>query len=137
MIDFGLSWVLASGYASVDPEKAFPLLEETIGRANDTLAAFIKVGEFIDVNEDFITDGEVQVGAFGGQMVRGLTKELGMADSTIEVLAKADFDKTKNVANRFDRLEIRVLVKMMVLRTLLSPKQAPPSVAVEGMPNKL
>jgi hypothetical protein len=134
--DFLLSWMLASGYAQADPDKAFPLLEETIGRANDTLAAFIKVGEFIDVAEEMIQDGEVQVGVFGGQMIRGLTSELGMADATIQVLAKADFVKTKNLTNRFDRPEIRVLAKMMVLRAVLSPKQAPPSIAVEGLPNK-
>ena len=68
--DFLLTWMLASGYANADPEKAFPLLEETIGRANETLGAFIKVGEFIDVAEEMVQDGEVQVGAFGGQMVR-------------------------------------------------------------------
>ncbi|PYT01552.1 MAG: hypothetical protein DMF63_01525 [Acidobacteria bacterium] len=122
--DFILTWMLASGYASADPDKAFPLLEETIGRANDTLAAFIKVGEFIDVAEEVIQDGEVQVGAFGGQMVRGLTKELGMADTTIEVLANADFAKTKALTNRFDRAEIRILAKMMVLRAVLDPKKA-------------
>ena len=121
--DFILTWMLASGYASADPDKAFPLLEETIGRANDTLAAFVKVGEFVDIAEEVIQDGEVQVGAFGGQMVRGLTKELGMADSTIQVLAKADFGKTKGLTNRFDRAEIRILAKMMVLRAVLDPKK--------------
>ncbi len=120
--DFMLCWMLASGYANADPDRAFPLLEETIGRANETLAAFIKVGEFIDVAEEVIQDGEVQVGAFGGQMVRGLTRELGMADATIQVLAKVDFGKTKALTNRFDRAEIRILAKMMVLRAVLSPK---------------
>lgn len=123
--DFILTWLLASGYAAADPDKAFPLLEDTIARANDTLAAFVKVGEFIDVAEEAIQDGEVQVGAFGGQMVRGLTRELVMADTTIDVLAKADFAKTKSLTNRFDRPEIRVLAKMMVLRAVLSPKTAP------------
>jgi len=123
--DFLLSWMLASGYASSNPDKAFPILEETIGRANDTLSAFIKVGEFIDVAEEMIVDGEVQVGAFGGQMVRGLTRELNIADGTIVVLAKADFAKTKALTNRFDRAEIRVLAKMMVLRAVLKPKEAP------------
>jgi hypothetical protein len=123
--DFMLTWLLASGYAAADPDKAFPLLEETIGRANDTLAAFVKVGEFIDVAEEIIVDGEVQVGAFGGQMVQSLTRELGIADMTIEVLAKADFAKTKALTNRFDRIEVRTLAKMMVLRAVLDPKQAP------------
>jgi hypothetical protein len=133
--DFLLTWMLASGYANSDPEKAFPILEETIGRANDTLSAFIKVGEFVDVAEEMIQDGEVQVGAFGGQMVRGLTSELGMADATIQILAKADFAKTKNLTNRFDRAEIRVLAKMMVLRAVLNPKDASKAdVLMDGEP---
>ena len=123
--DFLLMWMLASGYASVEPDRAFPLLEDTIARANETLAAFIKVGEFIDVAEEMIQDGEVQVGAFGGQMVRGLTKELGVADATIQVLAKANFAKTKGLTNGFERPEIRVLAKMMVLRAVLNPKPVP------------
>ncbi len=133
--DFLLTWMLASGYAAADPDKAFPLLEETIGRANQTLDAFVKVAEFIDVAEEMVQDGEVQVGAFGGQMITGLTRELGIADATIQVLAKADFAKTRNLTNRFDRLEIRVLAKMMVLRAILSPKQEPkPEDLIDGMP---
>lgn len=132
--DFMLTWMLVSGYANSDPDKAFPLLEETISRANDTLAAFIKVGEFIDVAEEMIQDGEVQVGAFGGQMVRGLTSELGMADSTIQVLAKADFGKTKNLTNRFDRTEIRVLAKMMILRAVLNPKKVKGDGEIDALP---
>jgi hypothetical protein len=132
--DFLLTWLLVTGYANSDPDKAFPLLEETIGRANDTLAAFIKVGEFIDVAEEMIQDGEVQVGAFGGQMVRGLTSELGMADSTIQVLARADFGKTKNLTNRFDRTEIRVLTKMMILRAVLNPKKVKGDGEIDASP---
>ena len=123
--DFLLSWLLASGYAQSHPDRAFPILEETIGRANETIAAFIKVGEFVDVAEEMIQDGEVQVGAFGGGMVRGLQSELGMADATIQVLAHADFAKTKALTHRFDRPEIRILAKMMVLRAVLNPKHTP------------
>ena len=122
--DFIFTLMLASGYAEADPDRAFLILDDTISKANETLGAFIKVGEFIDVNEEMIKDGEVQVGAFGGGMVRGLTGSLGMADSTIRQLVKADFGKTKNLTNRFDRPEIRVLAKMMVLRTVLGKKQS-------------
>jgi hypothetical protein len=124
--DYLLSWMLASGYANTDRDRAFIILEETIGRANDTISAFVKVGEFMDVAEEMIIDGEVQVGAFGGQMVSGLTKQLGMADVTIKVLANADFAKTKHLTNRFERPEVRILAKMMVLRAVLeknTPKQ--------------
>jgi hypothetical protein len=117
--DFLMSWMLASGYAETNPDKAFPLLESTILRANDTISAFIKVAEFIDVQDEMVSDGEVQVGMFGGSMVRGVTSELGLASSTIKTLAKADFQKTVNLTNSFDRTEIRVLAKMMVLRSVL------------------
>ena len=122
--DFLLSWMLASGYAEANPDKAFPLLESTIMRANETISAFIKVAEFIDVNDEFIEDGEVQVGMFGGSMIRGITQELGMAGSTIKSLTKADFTKTKNLTNTFDRSEIRVLAKMMVLRAVLDKRES-------------
>jgi hypothetical protein len=120
--DFMLSWMLASGYAAADPDKAFPLLEDIIGRANDTLSAFVRVGEFIDVSGEMIRDGEVQVGAFGGSMVRGLTGSLTMADSTVLQLAKADFDRTRSLTNRFERPEIRTLAKMLVIRAALGPQ---------------
>ncbi len=121
--DFLYSWMLASGYAESDPAKAFPILEDTILRANDTISAFIKVAEFIDVNEELIGDGEIQVGMFGGSMIREMTGSLGMASGTIGSLAKADFVRTKNLTNTFDRNEIRVLAKMMVVRAVLDKKE--------------
>ena len=134
--DFLYSWMLAGGYAEVDPQKAFPILEDTIGRANETIAAFVKAAEFIDVGEEMIVDNEVQVGAFGGQMIRGLTGELGVASSTIDVLARADFQKTKDLANRFDRPEVRILAKMMVLRAVLREKPATAPLEEQAEPDE-
>lgn len=114
--------MLAAGYAESNPDKAFPILEDAIGRANNLITAFVSIGEFIDVTEEMIADGEVQVGAFGGGMIRGLSKELGVAESTLQTLTKADFEKTKALTNRFDRTEVRVLAKMLVLRSVLGKK---------------
>ncbi len=120
--DFMEIWFLASAYAATDPEKAFPILDDTINRLNDTLSAFIKVGEFIDVSGEMIDDGEVQLGALGGSMINGLTRELGIASSTIRNLAIADFGKTKALTNKFDRPEVRILAKMLILRAVLGDK---------------
>ena len=122
--------MLASGYAESDPAKAFPILEGAIGRANDLIHAFIRVGEFIDVTEEMISDGEAQVGAFGGGMIRGLSRELGVAEATLATLIKADFGKTKALTNRFDRPEVRILAKMLVLRSILG-KKSPAATAEE------
>jgi hypothetical protein len=82
----------------------------------------VRIGEFIDVTEEMIVDGEVQVGSFGGGMLRGLTGEIGIAESTVGKLVRTDFDKTRSLTNRFDRTEIRVLAKMLVLRSVLGKK---------------
>jgi hypothetical protein len=121
--DFLGVWMLASGYAQSDPDKAFPLLEDSISRLNETITAFIKVGEFMDVNEEIIEGDEVQVGSFGGEITRGLLGELGSSDSTIKSLAASDFARTKALTNRFDRLEVRILAKMLVLRAVLGDKK--------------
>ena len=123
-MDYTQSWMLASGYSEINPEKAFPILENTVSQLNDTVSAFIKVGEFIDVNGDFIEDGEVQVGSFGGEITGGLLRSLGQTDSTLMNLAAADFTRTKALTNRFDRTEVRILAKMLVLRAILGRKKA-------------
>lgn len=124
-LEFMEVWLLASGLAAADADKAFPILEDTIFRLNDTLSAFIKVGEFIDVSGEMIDDGEVQVGSFGGSMVKDLTSGLGMADATIMNLAKADFAKTRALTNKFERQEVRILAKMLVLRAVLGDQKKP------------
>lgn len=121
--DFLLTWMLASAYAESDPDKAFPLLQDTISRLNETIAAFIKVGEFVDTAGEMIQDGEVQVGMFGGSMVRDMTSNLGVAQGTIRTLARADFSKTRNLTNSFDRPEVRIMAKMLVLRAILARPQ--------------
>ncbi len=117
--DFLQTWLLAGGYAQVDATKAFPLLEDAIFRLNDTISAFIKIGEFMDVRGEIIEDGEVQVGGFGGSITRDLTRSLGQSDTTIRNLAIADFVRTKGLTNKFDRQEVRILAKMLVLRAVL------------------
>ncbi len=125
--DFMYTWMLVAGYAESDPDKAFPILESAIGRANDLISAFVKVGEFIDVTEEMISDGEAQVGAFGGGMIRGLSRELGVAEATLGTLIKADFAKTRTMTNQFDRPEVRVLAKMLVLRSVLGKNASAPT----------
>lgn len=123
-MDYMQSWMLATSYSEINPDRAFALLDDAIFRLNETISAFIKVGEFVDVNGDIIEDGEVQVGSFGGNMVNGMLRELGAADVTLKNLATADFAKTKALTYKFDRTEVRILAKMLVLRAVLGKKKA-------------
>lgn len=120
--EFMQVWMLAGSYAQVDAPKAFPILEDAILRLNETIGGAIKVAEFIDVGGDILEDGEVQIGGFGGgggSMARELMRGLGASDATIRSLAKTDFARTKNLTNKFDRAEVRILAKMLVLRSML------------------
>ena len=124
--DFLEIWMLVGGYAQVDANRAFPMLEDTIYRLNDTIAAFIKVGEFMDVGGEMIEDGEVQISSFGGEMTRELLGNLGGSDATINALATADFDRTAAVTDKFSQPEVRVLARMLILRSVLG-KITPPN----------
>lgn len=121
-IDYMQMWILASGYAQVDAEKSFPVLESAIYNLNDTISAFIKVAEFIDTNGEIMESGEVQVGSFGGGFTRELIGGLGVSEPTIRALADADFTRLRNVSNKFDRPEVRILAKMLILRAVFGNK---------------
>ena len=118
-LDFMKIWMLAGGYAPIDAEKSFTILEDAVFRLNETISAFVKVGEFMDVNGDIIDNGEIQVGSFGGEISRELLRNLGATDTTIRSLAVADFTRTRALANKFDRPEARILAKMLILRGIL------------------
>lgn len=120
--DFIATWSVISGYAAAEPNRAFMMLEDTIYRANEVRAAFVRVGEFIDVTEQMIVDGEIQLGSFGGGMIRGLSSELNVAEATIGLLVEANLERTKAAADKFDRPETRVLARMMILRNILGEK---------------
>ena len=125
--DFLYSWMLVTGYAQSNPAKAFDILDNLVYRANDLLGAAVKIGEFVDVNEDIFTDGEVQIGSFGGSMIRGMTGGLGAASGMgmdpLRSLAKADLKRLAGITNRFERPEARVLAKMLVLRAIYDEKK--------------
>lgn len=123
-MEFMQNWMLASSYAQIDAPKAFPILEDAILRLNDTIGGAFKVAEFIDAEGEIIEDGEVQVGGFGGGITRELTRGLGASDSVIRSLARADFARTKDLTNKFDRAEVRILAKMLVLRSVFADKKA-------------
>jgi hypothetical protein len=118
-VDYMLVWSLATGYSKVEPDEAFLLIEGAIFRLNETIAAMVKVAEFIDVRGDFVIDREVQVGAFGGSMTRGVIGAISTSDNVLRDLSIADFDRTKGLVQKFEQPEVRILVRFMVLRSLL------------------
>ena len=110
-------------------EHSRPRLDELIGRCNEVIISAIRTAEFIDTNDEIVVDGELQIGGFasgpGSSMVKGLTTSLSGFDSVLTTLAKADFQRTRELTNRFERPEARVLAKMLVLRAVLGNQTKP------------
>ncbi len=122
-------WALIAGYAEVNPDRSFVILEDTIYRVNGLIDAFVRIAEFIDVGEQMIVDGEFQLGGFGGGMMRQVTQMSGMADGTLSTLAAANPQKLQAAASRFERPEVRVLAKIFVLRQLTKTDEDDPDEA--------
>ena len=45
------------------------------------------------------------------------------SDSVMKCLAEEDFDRTKSLADRFSRTEVRILAKMLILRSILGKEK--------------
>ena len=117
--DYRLAFALVGGYANVDPDRAFSILDVLLGRVNDSVAALVKVGELIDLNGSIVVDGELQAGAYGGGLLRQISDDLAVADSTIKALADVDIARTAAAADRLDRPEVRLLGKLMIVKAIL------------------
>lgn len=122
--DFMFTWILIAGYAEADPDRAFPLLEDSIMRANEVIASALRVAEFVDVTGELMENGEFLLGAFGGNMIRGLTSEVKIAEAPLRTLSQHDLERLKSIANRVERPEARVLAKILILRATIGKQDA-------------
>ena len=78
----------------------------------------------------------MNAGRVVGALIRELTGSVGLANGTIRSLAEANLDKTRALANSFDRQEVRILAKMIILRAVLDKQKSGPVDAesvIEGM----
>ncbi|MGI8468439.1 MAG: hypothetical protein ACR2N3_08300 [Pyrinomonadaceae bacterium] len=123
--DYMSNWWLANGYSAIAPEKSFTILERTIPPLNDVISGFAKIAEFMDDGGNIIFDGEVSmVGT--GTPIGGGAQFFGALQGSQRVarnLAKADFARTKNLTDKFERPEFRALSRLLVLRSLLKPQE--------------
>jgi hypothetical protein len=105
---------LVSGYAIVEPAKAFVIIEKTIDRANSQLSKLLLLDKI--VRSGAIKKGEIVFQKSGLLLSDHLMFRYG---NGIGALAAVDFDRTKAAADRFDRHELRLLARLMLARSLI------------------
>jgi hypothetical protein len=124
-IDFGTNLMLTYSYADIEPAKSFEIMESTIFQFNDYISSALKIIEFIDANDELFSEGELQLNVGpAGEIVRGITNATPQVKELVKKLAEADFDRTKTLADKFQRPEARFLARMIVLRSLVKVKEA-------------
>jgi tetratricopeptide (TPR) repeat protein len=105
---------LVTAYALVEPAKAFGIIERTIDRANDEIAKALLLDKI--VSSGAIKKGEIRLQQSGMIPLDFAVFKYGKSVAT---LANVDFDRTKAAADRFERNELRLMVRLMLAQALL------------------
>jgi hypothetical protein len=113
---------LLLAYALVDPNKAFAIIERTIDRANDEISKAALVDKI--VKSGAFKKGEILLQHSGHSMVDFALFKYGKG---VRALATYDFGRTKAVADRFQRNELRLMARLLIAQALLQQgaKQEP------------
>ncbi|QQS42681.1 MAG: hypothetical protein IPM63_07045 [Acidobacteriota bacterium] len=114
------TWTLAGALVDRQPERAFTIIEDLIFRLNGVVANFHGFAEFLDSNGEILDEGELQFGGFGGGMMNQMMRTLDSTGKIVRKLADKDLVRTRALAERFDRPEIRVTARLLILRSFVA-----------------
>jgi hypothetical protein len=105
---------LVVGYALVEPAKAFAIVERVIDRANDEIAKALLLDKI--ARSGAVKKGEIKLQQYGMMPVDFAVFKYGKG---VAALANADFDRTKAAADRFQKNELRLMVRLLLAQALL------------------
>ena len=108
---------LLCAYAIVDPPKAFALAERTVDRANTQISVLMLLDRV--VKSGAVKKSEIILEQAGIMPLDYLVFRYGKG---VAALAKADFNRTRGLADRFDRNELRLMAQLMVVKGILQPQ---------------
>jgi hypothetical protein len=118
---------LLSAYAIIDPPKAFVLAERTVDQANSDISLLLLVDRVVKTGA--VKNSEIILDQGALLPLDFLVFKYGKG---VAALAKADFGRTRALADRFDRNELRLLARLMIVKGILQP-QTPSSVNFQGL----
>jgi hypothetical protein len=109
---------LLFAYAIIDPAKAFALGERTIDRVNSQISVLMVLEQI--VKSGAVKKNEIILDQGGIMPIEFLVFKYGKG---VAALAKADFSRTRALADRLDRNELRLLAQLLIVKGLLQSGQ--------------
>lgn len=104
---------IAAVYAVVAPEAGFMIAETGIEQMNRYINAAINLDEFYDFGST--ESGELLYAAANRQALLHVPHSTAL----LKNLARTDFDRTVRLADKFERSDIRLLVRLRIVQALL------------------
>jgi hypothetical protein len=101
------------GYSLVDPPKAFALIEPIIDRTNDDVSKLVLLDKI--AKSGAIKNGEIIM----NQPRIPIDYAMLQYSPGVAALGKADFDRTKALADRFQRNELRIVARLLLAQAIL------------------
>jgi len=105
---------VVGAYALVEPAKAFAIIERTVDRANDEMAKLLLLDKFISTG--IIKKGEISM---QGSAMFPIDFAVFKYGKSVAALANADFERTRAAADRFERIELRLMARLLLAQALL------------------
>lgn len=106
-----LALILA--YALIDPPQAFAMAEPIVDRANDNISKLLLLSRI--AHNSAVKNGEIVMQDPGVPLDFALIKY----GRGVVALATADFTRTKALADRFQRNELKVMARLLIAQSIL------------------
>jgi hypothetical protein len=106
-----LALILA--YALIDPPQAFATAEPIVDRANDNISKLLFLSKI--AHNSAVKNGEIVMQDPGVPLDFALIKY----GQGVVALASADFTRTKALADRFQRNELKIMARLLIAQSIL------------------
>ena len=116
--DVQASIKFASVAATIAPEQAFAVLENGIAQSDEYVNAGIKLGDFFTVRA--AEQDELFFSSINSQYLTAIPNSTVL----LRRLARADFERTVGLADKFQRPEIRLFMRLRVLEAVFDENAA-------------
>lgn len=110
----GAQLMVVQAFARIEPERSLAMLEPIVDQLNELLAAAATLGSFI-LDEEIMRDDEVRMEIFAGLA----PMFSGQYTPDLRALASHDFERTRALADRFQRDEVRMMARLLLVQSIL------------------